>query len=583
MLKRINLNNLKLSIKMLFPLIAPVVALILISVMSIGYIQGISNQLIESLYNEAHQSSYWLLSADRDFYQALTNQMEMEKSISSEQLKKLKDSYSENLQQTSDRVSKAKEILSKKKESLEKYKHKDSKQTVSALFASFEKDFKSFTNLYDLNKNEIKDKTEYIKSFNSARNSINQIEEILDDYSKDIIGESQASTASMQKMMAMAATLAIIVSLLLGIFVIISVNRRTQKTVELIRKTANFDLQEDASYEKYLDEKDEFAVIINAEVHARSEFRTIINRIVNETAKLNEAIEVTNVNMSYLGSNIEDISATTEQLSAGMEETAASTQEMNATSTEIESAAENIAERAQEGAKSAEEISNRANELGRSFKTSYENAIKTIDNVKVKVEKALNESKAVEQINVLADAIFQITAQTNLLALNAAIEAARAGEAGKGFAVVADEIRKLAEDSKKAVAEIQVVTNAVTTSVENLAVNSNELLEFVSNDVDRDYRNMLHASEQYNKDADSVNGLVMDLSATSEELLASIQNMVKAINEVAQAANEGATGTGNIAEKSSIIVIKANDVVKSINSTKEGANVLEQMGSKFLV
>ena len=88
-----------------------------------------------------------------------------------------------------------------------------------------------------------------------------------------------------------------------------------------------------------------------------------------------------------------------------------------------------------------------------------------------------------DQINVLAKSIMDITGQTNLLALNASIEAARAGEAGKGFAVVADEIRVLAEQSKAAVAHIQEVTGNVTAAVENLANDAERLLEFVGNDV----------------------------------------------------------------------------------------------------
>lgn len=583
MLKRLKISNMGLSIKMFFPLIAPVVALVLISMNAISDVQTISDKLIKNLYNEAHESSYQLVNADRDFYQALSAQLQMETADSSKELDRAKGDYLENVTQTSDRVHKARDILLKSKLNFGEYKHPDSHLTAKQLFAAFDRDFTTWTNLFDQYTNTVRNKSESSKTFDSARGYINEIEELLEIYSQDLIHQSNNSVSDTKRTTVIEAVIGFILSLLLGFLVIIHIIKRTRVTVGLIRKTASFDLKFDPTYEKHMEEKDEFAIIINAEAVARKEFRNIINSVVDETAKLNAAAENSTASMSLLENGIEDISATTEQLSAGMEETAASAQEMNATSLEIERAVESIAEKAQEGARTAEDIHIRANDMSSSFKTSYENATRTFTDVKGKLEKSLEESKAVEHIDILAHSILEITSQTHLLALNAAIEAARAGEAGRGFSVVVDEIRKLAEDSNKAVAQIQSVTRTVTNSVEHLSVNSNELLRFVEQDVNNDYRTMFDATRQYNQDADQINELVTDLSATSQELLASIQNMVKAVNEVSMASNEGAAGTSSIAERSSIIVSNANDVLVSIQATKEGAMLLQQMVAKFKI
>lgn len=327
--------------------------------------------------------------------------------------------------------------------------------------------------------------------------------------------------------------------------------------------------------------KDETGVLAKAMDAMQESVKSILKSVKEESGRVADTVDNAGRYMMKLTEQIEDVSATTQELSAGMEETAASTQEMSATAAEIEQAVDAVAQKAQEGAISAGKINERASSLRDNFLTSRQNANRVFLEVKERLEKALEESKTVGQINGLADAILQITSQTNLLALNAAIEAARAGEAGKGFAVVADEIRKLAEDSKNTVIQIQDITKNVIQSVENLSGNSASLLEFVAVDVDGDYNMMMSATEEYQRDAEFVDGLVTDFSATAEQVSASMDNMLKAINEITAAANEGAEGTSNIAEKAVNVVEAGNSVMSEAKTSKESSEKLLEMVTRF--
>lgn len=89
--------------------------------------------------------------------------------------------------------------------------------------------------------------------------------------------------------------------------------------------------------------------------------------------------------------------------------------------------------------------------------------------LKDSTDRTLANAQRVTEIEAVLRVINTIADQTNLLALNAAIEAARAGEAGRGFAVVADEVRRLAERSKAAAAQINTLVNSTQqTSAEAL-------------------------------------------------------------------------------------------------------------------
>jgi methyl-accepting chemotaxis protein len=339
----------------------------------------------------------------------------------------------------------------------------------------------------------------------------------------------------------------------------------------------------DLTCEFHVKSKDEIGDMADALNSFIGRIRSSFKDVSDESYRVEEAMQSVTTNITDLNGYIEDISATTQELAAGMEETAASSQEMNATILEISSAIKNITTKAENGSNTANEINDRASKLKTNFSASQKDALTIFTEVKKKLELALDESKEVEKINALANAILEITSQTNLLALNASIEAARAGEAGKGFAVVADEIKKLAEDSTNTVNQIQSITETVKHSVENLSENSNNLLKFVSVNVHTDYQQMLSATEYYSNDASYVDDLVTDLSSTTEELFASVEDITTAISDVTSATNEGASGTTNIAEKSTQAVSKSNRVMSETEKATESTNRLLESISKFKI
>jgi len=374
----------------------------------------------------------------------------------------------------------------------------------------------------------------------------------------------------------------VVLSLISTYFIASSISNPIKSSSEFLKNIATGDFTKEVS-KKHLKRKDEFGILAKSIETMQNSIKDLVHDVINEASNVSSVINGAIENISDLNGQIEDVSATTEEVSAGMEEMAASAQEMNATSSEIDRAVESIAAKAQDGASAAGAISEKANKLKEDFLVSRKNAQEVFIEVKGKLENALEEAKAVEQINVLAEAILQITSQTNLLALNAAIEAARAGEAGRGFAVVADEIRKLAENSSSTVAKIQDITQTVVQSVGNLSSSSNALLNYMATDVNRDYKTMLNATDEYNKDAQSIAELVTDFSATSEELAASMQNMIKAISEITDSNNEAAEGTQSIAQKTTIVAERSNNVLLQANSTKESADKLNAAVARFKV
>lgn len=387
--------------------------------------------------------------------------------------------------------------------------------------------------------------------------------EVLSTHANDTASEARERLASVYISSLVSNGIVIIISVILIIVAIYCVMKYVIKPIIATNKDIRDIIdgidngEGDLTKRVRVISNDEIADLGNGINLFMDKLQEILKLIIENTNYMENVVAEVDGSVVKSNDSASDLSAMTEELSATMQDVGLSVNTINDNADNILKDVEIIATKSDDINQFSKEMKANAEKIESDARYNMVQTGEKVGNILDVLNKAIEDSKSVDQVNNLTNDILNISSQTNLLALNASIEAARAGEAGKGFAVVADEIRQLADSSRETANKIQSINSVVVAAVNNLSDNANNLVSYLQQTILPEFQTFVDGGVKYKENASYIENAMDEFVEKTDVLKKNMDEIAHSINTITTVVDDGAAGVNNA-------VISTQDLVEDI-------------------